>query len=77
MQVWPYVFTKQLRVEKGYATALFGKCMNSNCANNPYAPGLNMYTMCAHFPHQAAGAKECSADERQAAKLSKLLDWAV
>ena len=45
-QVWPYVFTKQLRVEKGYATALFGKCMNSNCANNPYAPGLNMYTMC-------------------------------
>ena len=50
-QVWPYVFTKQLRVEKGYATALFGKCMNSNCANNPYAPGLNMYTMCgAHFP---------------------------
>ena len=37
-------------MEKGYATALFGKCMNSNCANNPYAPGLNMYTMCGPIP---------------------------
>ena len=28
-KVWPQVFPKTLRMERGYTTALFGKCMNS------------------------------------------------
>eukprot|EP00729_Bicosta_minor_P012286 gene12286-6993_t len=34
-KVWPFVFPKMLREEKGYATALFGKCMNGDCGYNP------------------------------------------
>jgi hypothetical protein len=30
-KVYPYVFAQHLRVEKGYRTGLFGKCMNGGC----------------------------------------------
>jgi hypothetical protein len=38
-KVWPQMFAKTLRVQKGYRTALFGKCMNSLCGANPQASG--------------------------------------
>ena len=36
-RVWPDAFPTTLRREKGYATALFGKCMNDDCAYNEQA----------------------------------------
>ena len=30
-QVWPHMYAKTLREEKGYITGLFGKCMNGTC----------------------------------------------
>ena len=44
-KVWPQAFPKTLREEKGYATALFGKCMNNNCGYNPAASGMNLHQM--------------------------------
>ena len=32
-KVYPYTFAQALRVQKGYRTALFGKCMNGGCKN--------------------------------------------
>ena len=44
-KVWPNAFPKLLRESKGYATALFGKCMNNNCGSNAAASGMNMHEM--------------------------------
>eukprot|EP00051_Salpingoeca_urceolata_P016041 m.211324 g.211324 ORF g.211324 m.211324 type:complete len:187 (+) comp18574_c0_seq6:684-1244(+) len=32
-KVYPNMFANKLRIEKGYATGLFGKCMNGGCQN--------------------------------------------
>ena len=32
-KVYPNIFARNLREEKGYATGLFGKCMNGGCLN--------------------------------------------
>ena len=40
-----HAFPKLLRERKGYATALFGKCMNNNCGSNAAASGMNMHEM--------------------------------
>ena len=32
-KVYPYTFANTLRVQKGYRTGLFGKCMNGGCKN--------------------------------------------
>ena len=42
-KVWPYVFSKTLRKEKGYVAGMFGKCMNMECGNNPFAGGKNLH----------------------------------
>ena len=42
-KVWPFLFPKMLRQEKGYATAMFGKCMNGDCGANEQAGGLNLH----------------------------------
>ena len=34
-KVYPYVFAQRLRVDKGYTTGLFGKCMNTACHDPP------------------------------------------
>ena len=34
-----------LRQEKGYVTAMFGKCMNNDCGANAQARGLNLHQM--------------------------------
>lgn len=38
-KVYPNVFVRQLREKQGYATGLFGKCMNGNCHNPPEMGG--------------------------------------
>ena len=38
-KVYPNTFVRQLREQKGYATGLFGKCMNGNCHNPPSMHG--------------------------------------
>lgn len=38
-KVYPNIFVQHLRVNKGYATGLFGKCMNGGCKNPPAMAG--------------------------------------
>ena len=44
-KVFPYAFPIALRAQKGYATALFGKCMNGNCGKNQYAGDVNFHQL--------------------------------
>ena len=44
-KAWPQMFAKTLREQKGYTSALFGKCMNDDCGANPQAGGLNLHHM--------------------------------
>jgi hypothetical protein len=44
-QVYPYVFAKQLRDERGYHTALFGKCMNGGCGVGDDTRGRSLRNM--------------------------------
>lgn len=38
-KVYPNTFIQHLRVQKGYATGLFGKCMNGDCHDPPAMHG--------------------------------------
>jgi arylsulfatase A-like enzyme len=44
-KVWPHIYSKTLREEKGYKTALFGKCMNGDCGPNTFSSGVNLHTL--------------------------------
>ena len=43
--VWPNQFASLLRTERGYATGLFGKCMNGGCGSAGDTAGQNLRNM--------------------------------